>query len=376
MTETRKNFTLLGQDGQARRGVLHSFRGDVQTPFFMPIATVGAIKGGVEAREVRGLGFELILSNTYHLHLRPGEERVKAFGGLARFMGWDGPILTDSGGFQAWSLAKMNQITEEGVAFKSHLDGSPVKLTPEVVIDIQHALGIDVAMALDECTDYPCDYETAKASMERSMRWAARCKQRWIETGANASMDLFGIGQGSFFKDLREESAKILADMDLPGYAVGGVVVDFTRTPEAILPSVPHLPNDRPRYLMGVGTPLDILNAVELGIDMFDCVLPTRNGRHGKVFTTLGEVNLTAAKWKDAEVPIDEENDNPVSRNYTRAYLRHLFHAGESLGGRLATLHNLSFYGNLMKGIRQSIEAGCFEKFKAEFFEKYTGGAG
>lgn len=376
MTGPRKNFTLLSRDGQARRGVFHSFHGEVRTPFFMPIATAGAIKGGVEAKEVRGLGFELILSNTYHLHIRPGEERVKAFGGLARFMGWDGPILTDSGGFQAWSLAKMNQITEEGVAFKSHLDGSPVNLTPETVIDIQHALGVDVAMALDECTDYPCDYETAKASMERSMRWAVRCKARWLESGAFESMDLFGIGQGSFFRDLREESAKILADMDLPGYAVGGVVVDFTRTAEAILPSVPHLPEDRPRYLMGVGTPLDILNAVELGIDMFDCVLPTRNGRHGKVFTTHGEVNLTAARWKDAEEPIDAENDSPVSRNYSRAYLRHLLHAGESLGGRLATLHNLAFYGNLMQGIRQSIKAGNFGKFKADFFEKYTTGAG
>ena len=369
------SYTLLSQDGEARRGVFHSFHGNVQTPFFMPIATVGAIKGGVEAMEVRDLGFELILSNTYHLHIRPGEERIKAFGGLAKFMGWDGPILTDSGGFQAWSLAKMNQITEEGITFKSHLDGSPITLTPEGVIDIQQALGIDVAMALDECTDYPCDYDTAKASMERSMRWAARCKEQWQKTGAAESMYLFGIGQGSFYEDLRSESAKMLADMDLPGYAVGGVVVDFTRTPEAILPSVPHLPKDRPRYLMGVGTPLDILNAVELGIDMFDCVLSTRNGRHGKVFTTYGDVNLSAAKWKDSEMPIDQENDHPVSKNYTRGYLRHLFHVNESLGGRLATLHNLSFYGNLMKGIRKSIEEGNFSQYKAAFFEKYRSGS-
>jgi queuine tRNA-ribosyltransferase len=367
-----KSYTLLKQDGEARRGVFHSFHGDVQTPFFMPIATVGAIKGGVEAMEVRGLGFELILSNTYHLHVRPGEERIKAFGGLAKFMGWDGPILTDSGGFQAWSLAKMNQITEEGITFKSHVDGSAISLTPEGVMDIQHALGIDVAMALDECTDYPCDHATAKASMERSMRWAARCKKRWQETGADQSMYLFGIGQGSFYEDLRSESAKMLADMDLPGYAVGGVVVDFTRTHEAILPTIPHLPRDRPRYLMGVGTPLDILNAVELGIDMFDCVLPTRNGRHGKAFTTFGEVNLTAAKWKDSQMLLDEDNDNPVSRKYTRGYLRHLFHVNESLGGRLATLHNLSFYGNLMKGIRSSIEEDRFAAFKAGFIEKYT----
>jgi queuine tRNA-ribosyltransferase len=371
----QQSYSLLKEDGDARRGVFHSFHGDVQAPFFMPIATVGAIKGGVEAMELRDLGFELILSNTYHLHVRPGEERIKAFGGLARFMGWDGPILTDSGGFQAWSLAKMNQITEEGITFQSHIDGSPVNLTPEGVVDIQHTLGIDVAMVLDECTDYPCSHELAKASMERSMRWAARCKERWIETGAHESMYLFGIGQGSFYGDLREESARILAEMDLPGYAVVGVVVDFTRTAEAILPSVPHLPKDRPRYLMGVGTPLDILNAVELGIDMFDCVLPTRNGRHGKVFTTFGELNLTAPKWKDSELPIDQCNDHPISQKYSRGYLRHLFHVKESLSGRLATLHNLSFYGNLMKGIRSSIEEGRFAAFKAGFVEKYTSGA-
>ena len=326
--------------------------------------------------EVRGLGFELILSNTYHLHVRPGEERIKAFGGLAKFMGWDGPILTDSGGFQAWSLAKMNQISEDGITFRSHVDGNKITLTPEGVMDIQHALGIDVAMALDECTDYPCTHEVAKASMERSMRWANRCKKRWLDTGANESMYLFGIGQGSFYEDLRTESAKILADLDLPGYAIGGVVVDFTRTPEAILPSIPHLPKDRPRYLMGVGTPLDILNAVELGIDMFDCVLPTRNGRHGKIFTTFGEVNLTAPKWKDSELPMDAQNDHPISRNYSRGYLRHLFHVKESLSGRLATLHNLSFYGNLMKGIRSSIDEGRFATFKKDFVENYTAGTG
>ena len=365
------SFTLLKQDGDARRGVFHTFRGEVQTPFFMPIATIGAIKGGVEASEIGDLGFEMILSNTYHLHLRPGEKRIQVFGGLGKFMGWDGPILTDSGGFQAWSLAKMNQITEDGVAFKSHLDGSPVSLTPEGVVDIQSALGIDVAMALDECTDYPCAHAVAQASMERSMRWAERCKSRWIETGADGQMHLFGISQGSFFEDLRSESAKFLADLDLPGYAIGGVVVDFTRTPEAILPSIPHLPEDRPRYLMGVGTPVDILNAVELGMDMFDCVLPTRSGRHGKVFTTHGEVNLTAAKWKDSDRAIDAENEFPISGKYCRGYLRHLFHVNESLGGRLATLHNLSFYSNLMKGIRASIEENRFSSFKTAFLERY-----
>ncbi len=372
MSKPDKSYSLLSQDGEARRGVFHSFHGDVQTPFFMPIATVGAIKAGIEAMEVRQLGFELILANTYHLHIRPGEDRVNDFGGLAKFMGWDGPILTDSGGFQAWSLAKMNQITEDGIKFKSHVDGSEVNLTPEGVVDIQYKLGIDVAMVLDECTDYPCTHEVAKKSMERSMRWAERCRDHWKESGAIDSMYLFGIVQGSFFDDLREESAKALAELDLPGYAIGGVVVDFTRTAEAILPAIPHLPKDKPRYLMGVGTPLDILNAVELGVDMFDCVLPTRNGRHGKVYTTYGEVNLTAAKWKDSQELIDPENDCAISQKYTRGYLRHLFHVNESLSGRLATLHNLSFYGNLMKGIRKSIEEGRFAEFKAEFVTKYT----
>lgn len=370
----RKSYTLLHRDGAARRGVLHTLRGDVQTPFFMPVATRGAIKGGVAAAEVGNLGYELILANAYHLHVRPGEERIRNLGGLAHFMGWDGPILTDSGGYQAWSMAKTNNITEEGITFQSHLDGSPVNLTPEKSVDIQASLGIDVAMALDECSDYPCSHEQAKLSMRRSMRWAKRCRSRWMETKANESMLLFGIGQGSFFADLRRESARILADLDFPGYAIGGVVVDFSRTAEAVLPSIPHLPVDRPRYLMGMGTPLDLLTAVEMGIDMFDCVLPTRNGRHGRVFTTFGEVNLTAARWKDSDDPIDAHNDFHVSRNYSRSYLRHLFGVGESLGGRLATLHNLSFYGNLMNGIRQSIENGTFTAFKADFEMKYRAG--
>ena len=370
----RKSYTLLHQDGAARRGVFHTLRGDAQTPLFMPVATAGAIKAGVTASEVKNLGYELILANAYHLHLRPGEDRIRNFGGLAHFMGWDGPILTDSGGYQAWSLAKTNNITEEGITFQSHLDGSPVNLTPEKAVDIQASLGIDVAMVLDECSDYPCSHEQAKLSMRRSMRWAKRCRTRWMETGANESMLLFGIGQGSFFADLRRESVRILTDLDFPGYAIGGVVVDFSSAAEAILPSVSHLPVDRPRYLMGMGTPLDLLNGVAMGIDMFDCVLPTRNGRHGKVFTTFGEVNLTAARWKDSDDPIDVRNDCDISRNYSRGYLRHLFSIGESLGGRLATQHNLSFYGNLMKGIRQSIETGNFDAFKADFEMKFKSG--
>ncbi|MGF1530934.1 MAG: tRNA guanosine(34) transglycosylase Tgt [Puniceicoccaceae bacterium] len=368
-----KAYTLLRTDGDARRGILHTAHGDVQTPFFMPIATAGAIKAGIEPSEIRSLGFELILSNTYHLHLRPGEARVRRFGGLAKFIGWDGPILTDSGGFQAFSLAKINQIDESGVHFRSHLDGAPMSLTPESVIQIQDDLGIDIAMQLDECTPYPCDREVARESMLRSLRWAKRCKQTWEDRGAANHLHLFGINQGSFEPDLRADSAKALVDLDLPGYAVGGVVVAFTRTPEVLQASLPHLPVDKPRYLMGVGTPVDILHAVEQGIDMFDCVLPTRNGRHGRAFTSCGEVNLTGAAQADSELPIDPHCSCPVCQKYTRAYLRHLFQANEILALRLTTIHNLHFYSQLMANIRQSIEAGCFSKFKENFLASYLG---
>lgn len=364
-------FSLKSVDGNARLGTLHTLHGDVATPFFMPIATVGAIKAGILPVEIRAMGFELILSNTYHLHLRPGEDRVKRFGGLGRFMGWDGPILTDSGGFQAFSLARINRIDESGVHFRSHLDGSPRSLTPESVIQIQDDLGVDIAMQLDECTPYPCDRTTARESMERSLRWAERCKVAWIERDAPGHLHLFGINQGSFDPDLRAESAKSLVDLDLPGYAVGGVVVAFERTPEVLEAALPHLPVDKPRYLMGIGTPLDILNAVERGVDMFDCVLPTRNGRHGKAFTSGGEVNLTAAIWKDSELPIDPQCDCPVCQNHTRGYLRHLFQVNEILGMRLATHHNLAFYSKLMREIRSSIANGEFARFKSAFFESY-----
>lgn len=367
-------FTLLSTDHHARRGVLHTAHGDVQTPFFMPIATVGAIKAGILPTEIRAMGFELILSNTYHLHLRPGEDRVKAFGGLGPFMGWDGPILTDSGGFQAFSLAKINQIDESGVHFRSHLDGSPQSLTPESVIRIQDDLGVDIAMQLDECTPYPCDLPTARESMERSLRWAARCKTEWLQREACDHLHLFGINQGSFDPDLRIESAKALVDLDLPGYAVGGVVVAFERTPEVLEAAVPHLPDHKPRYLMGIGTPLDILGAVERGIDMFDCVLPTRNGRHGKAFTACGEVNLTAATWKDAGIPIDPFCDCPVCAAHTRGYLRHIFQVNEILGMRLATHHNLHFYSRLMQSIRNAIASESFQAFRSKFVERYTGG--
>ncbi len=370
-TTAQQSYTLRDRDGDARLGTLHTTHGDAATPLFMPIATQGAVKGAIEPRDIAQLGFEMILSNTYHLHVRPGEDLIARFGGLQRFMGWDGPILTDSGGFQAYSLAHRNQISEEGIRFQSHLDGSPVFLSPERAVEIQHALGIDVMMVLDECTAYPCTYEEAKTSMERSMRWAQRCKTRWEELGAGDRQHLFGIVQGSFEKDLREDSAKILADLDLPGYAVGGVVVAFERTPEALQYCLPFLPAARPRYLMGVGTPVDILLAVERGIDMFDCVLPTRDARHGKVFTRDGPIRITAAAFREDDRPIDPGCGCPVCAQYSRAYLRHLFNAKEALAPRLATLHNLWFYGELMRDIRAAIAEGRFARFKDDFLERY-----
>lgn len=365
-------FTLKNQDGKARRGEIKTTHGVVQTPFFMPIATIGAIKGGVEPSDIKDMGFELILANTYHLHLRPGDERVKELGGLAKFMSWNGPMLTDSGGFQVFSLTKIRKITEEGVTFQSHLDGSKIELTPEKVMEIEANLGIDIAMVLDECTPYPCEEKYAKQSLERTTRWAERCKKHWKKIGADAFMQLFAIVQGSTFPHLRKESAKQLTALDFPGYAIGGLAVG---EPNEMMYSIldetlPELPENKPRYLMGVGTPENILEAVSRGVDMFDCVLPTRNARHGKVFTSSGEFNITRASQADDLGPIDAECDCHTCKNYSRAYVRHLFHAKEILAMRLATIHNLYFYGNLMKGIRKSIEENRFEEFKKETLEK------
>ncbi len=367
-------YTLLKTDGLARRGILHTQKGTAQTPLFMPIATVGAIKGGVEPDDLRAMGVEIILSNTYHLHLRPGEALVREKGGLAKFMGWHAPILTDSGGFQAFSLAKINQIKEEGITFRSHIDGSYVLLTPESVMEIQHTLGIDIAMQFDECTPYPCSDVYARESLERSLRWAERCKTRWLTLDPERKMHLFGIVQGTFSKPLREHSAKSLVDMDLPGYAIGGVVVDFSRTHEALEYALPHLPTDKPRYLMGVGTPLDIINAVAQGIDMFDCVLPTRNGRHGKVFTFDGEYRIVSSRWASDSLPIDTSCPCRVCANYSRAYVRHLFSVDEQLGPRLATIHNLHFYLELMRQIRNAIEQNSFAAYRTAFIARYQAG--
>ncbi len=365
-----KNFTLKVQDKNARRGELQTAHGTVQTPFFMPIATIGAVKAGIEPEDIRNIGFEIILSNTYHLHLRPGEKLIKKMGGLADFMNWNGPILTDSGGFQVLSLSKIRKITEEGVEFKSHIDGSKQFLTPEKVIEIQSDLGIDIAMVLDECTPYPCTRKYAKESLERTTRWAKRCKDHWMKIGSNKNQHLFAIVQGSVFEDLRVESAKQLVELDFPGYAVGGVVESSYKLNEVLDYTMPYLPEDKPRYLMGVGTPKDILEAVERGIDMFDCVLPTRDARHGKVFTLDGSFNISRAKYAKDENSIESECGCETCKKYSRAYLRHLFTVNEILAMRLASIHNLYFYCNLMKNIREAIENNNFESFKKETLKR------
>lgn len=365
-------FTLKTQDGKARRGEIQTSHGVVQTPFFMPIATIGAIKGGVEPDDIRAMGFELILANTYHLHLRPTDARVKQFGGLAKFMNWNGPMLTDSGGFQVFSLTDIRKITEEGVEFQSHLDGAKIFLSPEKVVEIEANLGIDIAMVLDECTPYPCEEKYAKQSLERTTRWAERCKTHWKKIEADKFMHLFAIVQGSTYEHLRKESARQLVAIDFPGYAIGGLAVGEPNEKmyEVLDYTVSELPENKPRYLMGVGTPENILEAVDRGIDMFDCVLPTRNARHGKVFTSTGTYNITRGKWADDVRPIDENCDCHTCTKYSRAYVRHLFHANEILAMRLSTLHNLHFYATLMKNIRSNIEAGTFQEFKNTTLEQ------
>ena len=363
-------FELITQDKKARRGVLHTHHGSVQTPFFMPIATRGVVKGAIEVSDLRNIGFELLLSNTYHLHLRPGSKYIQEKGGLTQFMQWNGPILTDSGGFQVLSLSKHRKISEQGVTFRSHIDGSIVELTPENVIDIQYELGIDIAMVLDECTPFPCTMEYAQRSMERTTRWAKRCKEHWEKIGANKTQHLFAIVQGSEDKDLREKSAKDLVNLDFPGYAIGGVVESSEKLNEIIEFTTPFLPNDKLRYVMGVGTPENILNAIERGIDMFDCVLPTRNARHGQMFTRHGEINLRNAQWTKSDNPIDEMCHCHTCKNYSVAYLRHLFTINDPLAMRLGSIHNLHFYHDMMYNARKHIESNSFHEFKEEFIEK------
>lgn len=356
-------FKLLTQSGKARRGTLKTAHGNIETPFFMPIATVGALKG-LTADEAKDLGAQILLSNTYHLHLRPGEGTVRKAGGLHKFMNWEGPILTDSGGYQVFSLAKMRKLKDDGVEFQSHLDGSKVSLTPEKAIEIQRSLGSDIIMCLDECPAADQDRSYIKKSLELTTRWARRCKD-YHRSHADKSL-LFGIVQGGMHADLRGESARQLMEIGFDGYAIGGLSVGESHDTmyEMLDATLPQLPEDKPRYLMGVGTPENILEAVDRGVDMFDCVLPTRNARHGHLYTSQGIVRIKNEVYKEDFSALDPDCDCYTCKNYSKAYLRHLFVAGEILSLRLNTLHNVAYYLNLMKNIRRAIDEDCFDSFK------------
>jgi queuine tRNA-ribosyltransferase len=369
-------YELLKQEGRARRGRFVTPHGEVQTPVFMNVGTLGAIKGALSAKDLRDIGCQVELSNTYHLHLRPGDELVRDMGGLHKFMTWDGPILTDSGGFQIFSLAKLRKITEEGVFFNSHIDGRHIFMGPEESMRIQANLGSDIAMAFDECIKIPSPKGYVQQSCDRTFRWLKRCKEALSEydsreDAVNPGQMLFGINQGAVFHDVRIEHMKKIADLDLPGYAIGGLAVGETHqemydTIEAV---EEYMPKDRPRYLMGVGTPGNIIESVYRGVDFFDCVMPARNGRHGHLFTWNGIINIKNEKYERDERPIDTECDCPVCRRYSRAYLRHLFKAEEMLSMRLAVIHNLYFYNNLTKRIRDSLDNGSFDSFRREYSE-------
>ena len=367
-------FKVIKYEGKARRGKFQcAHGGEVQTPVFMNVGTQAAIKGGVSALDLKDLGCQIELSNTYHLHLRPGDEVVRAMGGLHRFMHWDGPILTDSGGFQVFSLAGLRKIKEEGVTFASHLDGRRIFMGPEESMRIQSNLGSDIAMAFDECVENPAEYKYAKASCERTLRWLERCKAEHDKLNAlpdtvNPKQMLFGINQGATYADLRIWHMQQIAKIDCEGYAIGGLAVgEPTQVMYDIIDAVePYMPQDKPRYLMGVGTPSNIIESVARGVDFFDCVMPARNARHGKLFTWSGTINLKNEKYKLDERPIDEVCGCPTCRNFSRAYLRHLFKADEILALRLAVMHNLYFYNTLAHRIRDALDAGEFAAFRAE----------
>ena len=356
-------FHIHAVDGAARTGVLATPRGEIRTPAFMPVGTAGTVKA-LTVDQVRQAGADILLGNTYHLMLRPGAERVARLGGLHRFMRWDGPILTDSGGFQVMSLAQISKVSEEGVAFSSHIDGSRHALSPERSIEIQaDLLGSDIVMQLDECVGWPVEKGRAAQAMELSIRWAERCKAAF---GERSSQALFGIQQGSTFEDLRAESARRLIDIGFDGYAIGGLAVGEGHEGMCrVLDYAPAmLPADRPRYLMGVGKPIDLVEAVARGVDMFDCVLPTRSGRHGQAWTWQGSVNLKNARFAEDDSPLDADSDCPASRDYSKAYLHHLVKSGEILGQVLLSWHNVAFFEGLMAKMRAAIAAGSFEAFR------------
>ena len=367
-------FKLKKQEGRARRGELETPHGTVQTPVFMNVGTAAAIKGALSAADLKTIGCQVELSNTYHLHLRPGDELVRDMGGLHKFMTWDGPILTDSGGFQIFSLASLRKISEDGVKFNSHIDGRHIFMGPEESMRIQANLGSDIAMAFDECIKIPSPREYVEKSCERTYRWLIRCKAaigeyNSREDAVNPGQMLFGINQGAVFTDIRIEHMKKIAELDLPGYAIGGLAVGETHQEmyDTIQAVEEHMPKDKPRYLMGVGTPGNIIEGVARGVDFFDCVMPARNGRHGHLFTWNGIINIKNEKYMRDELPIDSECDCPVCKRYSKAYIRHLFKANEMLAMRFAVMHNLYFYNKLTERIRASLETEGFEQFRGEY---------
>lgn len=371
-------YKLITTDGRAKRGQLDTVHGTVQTPVFMNVGTAAVIKGAVSTDDLRGISTQVELCNTYHLHVRTGDEAIKKLGGLHRFMNWDRPILTDSGGFQVFSLATLRKIREEGVTFRSHIDGHKIFMGPEESMQIQSNLASTIAMAFDECPSSKADREYVQASVDRTYRWLVRCKAKMEQLNSlpdtiNPHQMLFGINQGAVFDDIRIDHAKRIAELDLDGYAVGGLAVGETHDEMyRILDStVPHLPQDKPVYLMGVGTPLNIVEGVYRGVDFFDCVYPSRNGRHGHAYTHHGKINLNNAGYTFDETPIEKGCQCPACRSYTRAYIHHLFKAKEMLGMRLLVLHNLYFYNHLMEEIRDAIDAHRYESFRRDFTESY-----
>ncbi len=372
-------FKLLHTNGLARRGEFHTVHGVIQTPVFQNVGTIAAIKGAVSTTDLKEIGCQVELSNTYHLHLRPGDKVIKQLGGLHKFMNWDRPILTDSGGFQVFSLASLRKITEEGVNFNSHIDGHKIFMGPEESMQIQSNLASTIAMAFDECVENPAPYDYVKNSCERTYRWLVRCKDEMARLNSlpdtiNKNQLLFGINQGGTFDDLRIQHMKDIAKLDLPGYAIGGLAVGESHEEmyHILDVTLPHAPENKPRYLMGVGTPTNIIEGVARGVDFFDCVIASRNARHANLYTWNGTMNLMNAKYELDSKPIDENCDCPACRNYSRAYIRHLFKAKEMLGMRLCVLHNLYFYNELMAKIRLAIEEDRFDAFRKQYSEKLS----
>lgn len=369
-------YKLIKTEGTARRAEFETVHGTVHTPAFMNVATAGAIKGGLDADDLKKIGCQVMLSNTYHLHVRPGDDLVNELGGLHKFTGWEGPILTDSGGFQVFSLAKLRKIKEEGVNFNSHIDGRHIFMGPEESMQIQSHLGSTIAMAFDECVENPAEYSYSKQSCDRTVRWLKRCKAEMnrlnsLEDTINKNQLLFGINQGCTFDDLRVEHMKQIADLDLDGYAIGGLAVgepkeDMYRIISAV---EPYMPKDKIRYLMGVGTPGNIIEAVSRGVDLFDCVMPSRNARHGHLFTHEGIININNEKYRKDLDPIEKGCQCPTCQKHSRTYIRHLFKAGEILAMRLCVIHNLYFYNTLMSEIRDSLDNGTFEQYKSKYVD-------